>query len=109
MKHFHGTYKAVCDKHDPTYYERFRKACDEYFTITHRKEMRGLSGIFYEDFNEKSKEEIMAFATDCAAAVAPAYCPLVTKHKDDAYSLEQKRWQQIRRGKYVEYNLIYDR
>mmetsp|Transcript_10171 Transcript_10171/g.25353 ORF Transcript_10171/g.25353 Transcript_10171/m.25353 type:complete len:369 (-) Transcript_10171:747-1853(-) len=109
LKHFHGTYKAVCDKHDATYYAKMKAACDEYFLIKHRGEMRGMGGIFYEGLNDKSQEEILAFSRDCAAAVAPAYCPIVSKHKNDAFTPAEKEWQQVRRGRYVEYNLIYDR
>ena len=86
-----------------------KKDCDEYFTITHRKENRGLGGIIYDNKNNGTAEEIFAFAKDAANAVAPAYLPIVDKHKNDAFTEEQKRWQQIRRGKYAEFNLVYDR
>ena len=109
MKHFHGTYKAVCDKHDPEYYPEFKKWCDEYFQIKHRGETRGLGGIFFDDQNNKSKDEHFAFSTDCANAVVESYVPLVAKHKDDPYTAAEKEWQQLRRGRYVEFNLVYDR
>ena len=109
LAHFHGTYKDVCDKHDPEYYAKFKKWADDYFVIKHRGETRGLGGIFFDDQNVKSKEEHFAFSTDCAAAVVPSYVPLVAKHKDDAYSAAEKEWQQLRRGRYVEFNLLYDR
>jgi len=109
MKHFHGTYKEVCDKHDPEYYPKFKKWADEYFVIKHRGETRGLGGIFFDDHNDRPADEIFAFAKDCANTVVPAYVPLVEKHKDDPFTQEQKEWQQMRRGRYVEFNLVYDR
>mmetsp|Transcript_23267 Transcript_23267/g.50878 ORF Transcript_23267/g.50878 Transcript_23267/m.50878 type:complete len:376 (-) Transcript_23267:418-1545(-) len=109
VRHFHQTYKDVCDKHDPTYYERFKKWADEYFLIKHRGETRGLGGIFFDDLNEKDPDTLFSFSRDCLDALIPAYVPLVAKHKDDDFTEEQKKWQQIRRGRYVEFNLVYDR
>jgi coproporphyrinogen III oxidase len=98
VKHFHGTYKGVCDKHDPAYYAKFKTWCDEYFLIKHRGERRGLGGIFFDDQNDRSAEAHLAFSTDCASAVVPAYIPLVARHKDDAFTTAQREWQQLRRG-----------
>lgn len=109
MEHFHGTYKAVCDRHDPAYYPKFKAWCDDYFLIKHRGERRGLGGIFFDDLNDRAPEDILAFSTDAVNSVVDAYCPLVVKHKDDAFTPEQKQWQQLRRGRYVEFNLVYDR
>ncbi|GAB4824043.1 hypothetical protein N2152v2_011089 [Parachlorella kessleri] len=109
MKHFHSTYKAVCDRHDPEFYPKFKQWCDEYFTIRHRGEMRGLGGIFFDDLNDRDPEKIFAFATDCANHVVEAYLPIIARHKEQPYSVKEKEWQQIRRGKYAEYNVIYDR
>jgi coproporphyrinogen III oxidase len=109
VKHFHGTYKDVCDKHDPAYYPKFKAWCDDYFLIKHRGERRGLGGIFFDDQNDRAADTIFAFSKDCAGAVVPAYVPLVAKHKDDAFTPEQRDWQQLRRGRYVEFNLVYDR
>ncbi|GLC33631.1 hypothetical protein PLESTB_000097800 [Pleodorina starrii] len=109
MKHFHGTYKAVCDRHDPAYYEKFKKWCDEYFLIKHRGETRGLGGIFFDDLNDKDPETILKFSTDAVNHVVAAYCPIVVKHKDDPFTEQEKQWQQLRRGRYVEFNLVYDR
>jgi len=77
--------------------------------IKHREERRGVGGVFFDDMNDRSKEELLAFATDMASAVVPAYVPLVEKHKDDEFTPEQRAWQQMRRGRYVEFNLVYDR
>ena len=109
LAHFHGTYKQVCDRHDPAFYDKMKKACDEYFTIAHRKETRGLGGIFYDDLNDRDPEKLFAFADDAVNHVAESYCPIIVKHKDDPYTPEQKQWQQLRRGRYVEFNLVYDR
>ncbi|PNW86414.1 hypothetical protein CHLRE_02g085450v5 [Chlamydomonas reinhardtii] len=109
MKHFHGTYKAVCDRHDPAYYEKFRTWCDEYFLIKHRGERRGLGGIFFDDLNDRNPEDILKFSTDAVNNVVEAYCPIIKKHMNDPYTPEEKEWQQIRRGRYVEFNLVYDR
>lgn len=109
MKHFHGTYKAACDKHDPAFYPKFKKWADDYFTIAHRGETRGLGGIFYDDLNDRDPEQLLALAEDGLNAVIPAYAPIVTKHKDDPFTQQQKDWQLLRRGRYVEFNLVYDR
>lgn len=109
MKHFHGTYKDICDKHDPEFYPKFKAWCDEYFNIKHRQEMRGLGGIFFDDLNDRDPEKILAFSTECVNNVANAYVPIVKKHMNDPYTEEEKAWQQLRRGRYVEFNLVYDR
>jgi len=109
VKQFHGTYKDVCDKHDPEYYAKFKKWADEYFYIKHRGETRGLGGIFFDDQNDRPRDEIFAFSKECLDSIIPAYLPLVKKHKDDEFTQKQKEWQQMRRGRYVEFNLVYDR
>lgn len=108
-RHFHGSLKTTCDKHDPKFYPNFKKWCDDYFLIKHRNERRGLGGIFFDDLNDRPADELLAFATDCANTVCDAYLPIVVKRKDEQFTEEQKRWQQIRRARYVEYNLVYDR
>ena len=91
-------------------YEKMKAACDEYFKIPHRGgETRGLGGIFYDDLNDRDPEKIFAFAGDALNNVVNSYCPLIVAHKDDAFTPEQKQWQQVRRGRYVEFNLVYDR
>jgi len=109
IKSFHGLLKDVCDKHDEDFYPRFKQWADDYFLNKHRGERRGVGGIFFDDMNDRDPEELLAFATDCADAVVPCYIPLVAKHKDDPFTEEEKEWQQIRRGRYVEFNLVYDR
>lgn len=109
VKHFHGTLKDCCDRHDEQYYPKFKKWCDDYFLIKHRGERRGLGGIFYDDLNDKPADDIFKFSTDCAASVCKAYLPLVERRKDSEYTEAQRKWQQLRRARYVEYNLVYDR
>jgi len=109
MKHFHGTYKAACDKHDAEFYPKFKKWADSYFKIAHRGETRGLGGIFFDDLNDRDPEKLLAFAQEGLNAVVPSYTPIVARHKDDAFTPSQKDWQQIRRGRYTEFNLVYDR
>jgi len=109
VKHFHDTLKVACDKHDPTYYAKFKKWCDDYFYIVHREERRGVGGIFFDDLDSPSQDEAFQFVTSCAEAVIPSYIPLVKKHKDDGYGYHERQWQLLRRGRYVEFNLIYDR
>ena len=109
MQHFHGTYKTTCDKHDAEFYPKFKKWADDYFYIPHRGETRGLGGIFFDDLNDRNPDDLLAFAKSCLESVVPAYVPIVGKHKDDIYTQQQKEWQLMRRGRYVEFNLVYDR
>ncbi|CAI8587169.1 unnamed protein product [Vicia faba] len=109
VKHFHSIQKQTCDKFDPTFYPRFKKWCDDYFYIKHRDERRGLGGIFFDDLNDYDQEMLLSFATECANSVIPAYIPIIEKRKDLPFTEHQKAWQQLRRGRYVEFNLVYDR
>ncbi|QLQ80441.1 hypothetical protein HG537_0D04410 [Torulaspora globosa] len=106
---FHRNHKNALDKHDKSLYPRFKKWCDEYFYITHRGETRGIGGIFFDDYDEKDPQEILKMVEDCFDAFLPSYLPIIAKRKDTPYTPEQKKWQAIRRGRYVEFNLIYDR
>jgi coproporphyrinogen III oxidase len=107
--HFHATHKAACDRHDPTFYPRYKQWCDEYFRIPHRGESRGLGGIFFDNLNDRGREECFAFSKECMGAFLPAYMPIVERRHALPYTPEQKDWQQLRRGRYVEFNLVYDR
>jgi coproporphyrinogen III oxidase len=109
MKHFHGTYKEICDKHDPAYYPEFKAWADRYFAIPHRNETRGLGGIFFDDQNDRDADTIFEFSKECANSVVKAYGPIIEKHKDDEFTQQEKEWQLMRRGRYVEFNLVYDR
>lgn len=109
--HFHRTIKEACDRHDKGYYPRFKTWCDKYFYIPHRKECRGVGGIFFDDLDqdEKDQEQLFSFVNSCLDAFMPSYLPIVNKRKDAPYTAEEKRWQQLRRGRYVEFNLVHDR
>ncbi|KAH9608770.1 hypothetical protein KSS87_015476 [Heliosperma pusillum] len=109
VKHFHQVQKDACDKFDPSFYPRFKKWCDDYFYIKHRGERRGLGGIFFDDLNNYDQEMLLSFATECANSVIPAYVPIIERRKDTPFTDSHKAWQQLRRGRYVEFNLVYDR
>ncbi|KAE8077723.1 hypothetical protein FH972_016257 [Carpinus fangiana] len=109
VKHFHLVQKSACEKFDPTFYPRFKKWCDDYFYIKHRGERRGLGGIFFDDLNDYDQEMLLSFATECANSVVPAYIPIIEKRKNMPFTDQHKAWQQLRRGRYVEFNLVYDR
>ncbi|KAG7884307.1 hypothetical protein KL938_002179 [Ogataea parapolymorpha] len=106
---FHQQHKNALDKFRPDLYPRFKKWCDEYFFIPHRNETRGIGGIFFDDFDELPPQQCLEMVESCFNAFLPAYLPLVERRKDTPYTEVQKEWQQIRRGRYVEFNLVYDR
>ncbi|XP_062563073.1 oxygen-dependent coproporphyrinogen-III oxidase [Armigeres subalbatus] len=107
--HFHQTLKEACDEHDDSYYPKFKEWCDKYFFIPHRNECRGVGGIFFDDLDTPNQESAFNFVSSCAHSVVPSYLPLVRKHKNDSYGDRERQWQLLRRGRYVEFNLIYDR
>lgn len=107
--HFHRVHKDVCDLYDLTFYSRFKQWCDEYFYIAHRGERRGVGGIFFDNLNDRNPDQLFQFVRSCAWAFVPAYMPIVKARKDMPFTDSQKHWQQIRRGRYVEFNLVYDR
>jgi coproporphyrinogen III oxidase len=106
--HFHRTLKGACDRHSPEYYPRFKRACDQYFFVKHRGESRGIGGLFFEDLGAGLEREF-AFVEDCARSFLPAYLPIVQRRKALPSTDAQRAWQEIRRGRYVEFNLVYDR
>lgn len=106
---FHNALRATCAKHDETYYARFKKWADDYFFITHRNETRGIGGIFFDRLNEKPKEETFRFVMDVGETFAPTYISILSKNKNTAYGESEKQWQLMRRGRYVEFNLVYDK
>lgn len=108
-EHFHGCHKRACDATDTDYYPRFKRWCDEYFHLHHRGEARGIGGIFFDRLDERPADELAAFCGDCAAAFVPAYLPLVERRAETPFGEREKRWQQLRRGRYVEFNLLHDR
>jgi coproporphyrinogen III oxidase len=108
---FHKGLKDACDKHDRSYYSRFKTWCDDYFKNTHRGESRGIGGIFFDDLDEteKDQEELFSFVKDCLAAFLPAYIPIMNRRMNMPFTENEKIWQQLRRGRYVEFNLVHDR
>jgi coproporphyrinogen III oxidase len=106
--HFHRTLKAACDRHDPAYYPRFKKQCDDYFYLPHRGEMRGVGGIFF-DYLGSDLEATFAFVRDAANAFLPAYVPIAERRRADPWGEREREFQLVRRGRYVEFNLLYDR
>lgn len=112
-QHFHRTYKNACDKFDPTFYPTFKKECDNYFVNYHRNnERRGIGGIFYDHQKPSVEKDVsfwMNFAKTCGNAFIDAYIPIVEKRKHTTYNDQHKYWQEIRRGRYVEFNLVHDR
>ncbi len=108
-RHFHRVHREACDRHDPSVYPAFKRWCDEYFTLVHRGETRGVGGIFFDGLNDWEAEDILALVADCAAAFLPAYLPVVERRHRLPYTPAQRDWQLLRRGRYVEFNLVYDR
>ncbi|MFM2429348.1 MAG: hypothetical protein RLZZ511_561 [Cyanobacteriota bacterium] len=139
VQQFHQTLKHACDKHHPEYYNTFKRWCDEYFYLQHRGETRGVGGIFFDyqdtsgvlypmmypgspmdtpaaQYAEKvgavqnrSWEDLFSFVQDCGAAFLPSYLPIVEKRKNTEYGDRERNFQLYRRGRYVEFNLVYDR
>lgn len=133
--HFHRTLKQACDAHHPQYYPVFKRWCDEYFYLKHRQEMRGVGGLFF-DYQDglgslyrgpnpegaaatysnqigvpepRSWEDLFGFVVDCGRAFLPAYVPTVEKRHSMEYGDHERNFQLYRRGRYVEFNLVYDR
>ena len=106
---FHAALKAACDKHDPDYHEKFKAWCDEYFFLKHRNEPRGVGGIFYDYVDSGDWQADFDFTRDVGLAFLDIYPQLVERHMDDPWTDEQRRYQLMRRGRYVEFNLLYDR
>ena len=106
---FHAAYQAACDKHDPAYYAKFKKWCDEYFYLPHRGEARGAGGIFYDYLDSGHPEDDFAFTRDVGEAFLAAYPAIVERRFRDSFTPEEREAQLVRRGRYAEFNLLYDR
>lgn len=106
---FHDALKTTCDRHGDDYYERFKKWCDEYFFLPHRNEMRGVGGIFYDYLDSGDAEADFRFTQDVGRTFLATYPKLVERHMNEPWTAEQREHQLIRRGRYVEFNLLYDR
>lgn len=130
--HFHKTLKEACDKHGTIMYPCLKKWCDEYFYLPHRSESRGVGGIFFDDLSDEvharmpnstmqdpqekqtverpwGQEEIFRFLRSCGESFLPSYLPILKKRMTTEYGEHQRRWQLLRRGRYVEFNLVIDR
>ncbi|AFY70895.1 coproporphyrinogen oxidase [Thalassoporum mexicanum PCC 7367] len=133
--HLHNMLKQACDRHNPSYYQVFKPWCDEYFYLKHRQEMRGVGGVFFDyqdgtgqlyrgknpegnaarisneigDLAPRSWEEIFGFVQSCAGAFLPAYTEIVNRRRGMEWGDRQRNFQLYRRGRYVEFNLVYDR
>jgi coproporphyrinogen III oxidase len=107
--YFHGALKRCCDRHDPDYHAKFKKWCDEYFYLPHRDEPRGVGGIFYDYVNTDDWEADLAFTQDLGRTFKETYPELVRRHMNEPWTAEQREHQLVRRGRYVEFNLLHDR
>ncbi len=112
-RHFHATLRAACDAHDPGYYARFKKWCDDYFFLPHRDEHRGIGGLFFDRLTPedtgRDAAANFAFVRAAGDAFLPAYLPIVERRLKTPYGERESDFQQMRRGRYVEFNLMYDR
>jgi coproporphyrinogen III oxidase len=106
--HFHRCWQQVCQRHAVADYGRFKRWCDEYFYLPHRGEMRGVGGIFFDYLSERLKE-VFAFVRDAGHQILPAYLPIVDRRRETPYGERERRWQLLRRSRYAEFNLLYDR
>jgi coproporphyrinogen III oxidase len=110
--HFHTVCKNVCDSYSPDFYSTFKKNCDDYFWNAHREEARGVGGLFFDYLKSTNCFTILDrynFVTAVGASFLESYLPIVKKRKDIPFTISQKDWQEIRRGRYVEFNLVHDR
>lgn len=109
---FHQMMKNVCDRHQPAFYGEFKTWADNYFYIKHRQETRGIGGVFYDKLTPKktglTDEQLFAFSCDLGRTFVPTYTELVNRNRHKKFSAQEKEWQLLRRGRYVEFNLVYD-
>lgn len=109
VRHWHRTASRACEPFGPGVYDRYKKWCDEYFYLPHRKETRGVGGLFFDDLNEGGFERCFAFQQAVGDSFLPAYMPIVERNKDRAWGERERQFQLYRRGRYVEFNLVHDR
>ncbi len=110
--HFHNTCKIACDKHDAEFYPIYKQKCDEYFYNAHRGEGRGIGGLFFDyckATEDRSIDDWYAFVTEVGNSFVEAYVPILEKRKDLSFTKKHRDWQEIRRGRYVEFNLVHDK
>jgi len=107
-QHFHRTQRTVCDRHEVADYEAWKRACDEYFYLPHRREARGIGGLFFDHLTERL-DEVWSFQRDLGEHLLPAYGSILRRRIATPYGDAERHWQEIRRGRYVEFNLVWDR
>jgi coproporphyrinogen III oxidase len=111
-RHFHQVCKQACDRHSPQFYTKFKKRCDEYFHNSHRDEARGIGGLFFDylkETGEMTMQQWYEFVSDVSDSFLEAYVPIVEKRMHMPYNKHNRDWQEIRRGRYVEFNLVHDK
>jgi coproporphyrinogen III oxidase len=108
-KAFHQAFQEACNQHDPTYYPKFKEECDQYFYIKHRNEPRGVGGIFYDYLNTGDFDKDFAFTQDVGKTFLDIYPKIVAAHMNKPWTPEEREYQLVKRGRYVEFNLLYDR
>ncbi|MGE0716320.1 MAG: oxygen-dependent coproporphyrinogen oxidase [Alphaproteobacteria bacterium] len=106
---FHRAFAACCDRHDPAYYPKFKEWCDRYFFLPHRNEPRGVGGIFYDNLDTGDWERDFAFTRDVGETFLATYPAIARRHMDEPWTAAEREHQLVRRGRYVEFNLLYDR
>ena len=106
---FHNVLKTACDRHSSDYYPAHKKWADEYFMIKHWNEPRGVGGIFYDDLCTGDWDADFAYTQDVGRAFLDSYLPITEKRRNEAWTAEDREWQLIKRGRYAEFNLVYDR
>lgn len=112
VRHFHGALAELCGRHEAADYAAMKRTCDDYFTIRHRHEMRGVGGIFFDELSAPGTgdfEAELAFVEDGLASLGPSYLPIVERRRALPWGEREREWQRIRRGRYAEFNLVYDR
>lgn len=108
-RHWHHCARKTCESYGKAHYPRFKKWCDEYFYLKHRKEPRGVGGLFFDDYHKGGFARSFAFAKAVGYAYLDAYLPILARRKNTPYGERERQWQLYRRGRYVEFNLVYDR
>ena len=108
-QHFHQSCKSALAPFGDDYYPRFKKWCDEYFFIKHRHEPRGIGGVFFDDLNDQGFDASFALMQSVGNSFLPAYLPILERRKNLPYGQRERDFQAYRRGRYVEFNLVYDR
>lgn len=109
VRHWHQTARAACDRVDASYYPRLKRQCDDYFYLRHRGETRGVGGLFCDDWREGGFEQSFALIRAIGDSFLPAYRPIVERRMNHDYGERERHWQLVRRGRYVEFNLVQDR